>query len=266
MIEASRFARVAACATFAATLMLPATPVLAEKLEGVPEAAQVGDIVFSMDRKGKDIGHHSVTYTPLEDGRLQVDIAIAIKVKFAFITAYRYEHSNREIWSADGETLLSIETHTNNNGTNLSVSGKRDGDVFTVTAEDGTLYEIEGPVVPTSYWNAALLTPGSSILNTQKGVVTQVAFDMMGDSAVGMPSGTKLAANLYEAKGELRDIFVDYAQDGRCWIGLEFFPPKQDVKISYALEQYFPTARPDLAKYAPIAPCLAGAPNLGDNA
>lgn len=266
MIEASRFAKAAVCVAFASGLTLPAAPAFADKLDGVPQAAEKGDIVFSMDRKGKDIGYHSVTYTPLDDGRLQVDIAIAIKVKFAFITAYRYEHSNREIWSEDGTTLLSIETETNNNGTNVSMSGERDGDVFKVTAEDGTAYEIEGPVMPTSYWNAALLEGGASVLNTQKGTVTEVVFDKIRDSEVAMPGGSALGANLYEAKGELRDIFVDYAANGQCWVGLEFFPPKQDVKISYALEQYFPAKRPDLEEYAPIAPCLGGAVEAGDNA
>lgn len=256
-MEANRFAKGAFIGAFAATGLMVGTPAFAERLDGVYDDAKIGDIVFSMDRKGKTIGNHSVRYTPLEDGTLQVDVTIAIKVKFAFITAYRYEHRNTEIWSADGETLLAIDVETNNNGTNIKISGQREGDVFLMTDEDGVTREIEGSVMPTSYWNAGVLNADAVILNTQKGVVEDAYFDPKSASVALMPSGPQLAAQLYEVKGsKLNRIFVDYTERSRCWVGLEFFPPKQDVKISYTLTSHFETKRPELEAYDSLAACM----------
>ncbi|MEM1020792.1 MAG: DUF6134 family protein [Pseudomonadota bacterium] len=243
---------------FAATTLassLVAAPALAKKIKGAVEQSRQGDIVFAMDRKGDEIGHHSVTYTPLEDGRLQVDVAITIKVKFAFIVAYRYEHLNREIWSADGKTLLSIESETFNNGKNISISGKRTDAGFAMIDEDGTEYLIEGDIAPTSYWNALLLEADSAVLNTQKGKVADVAFINQDKSDVVAPDGTAVTTALYESQGELERIYVDYTPDNACWVGLEFFPPKQDVEITYRLTSYFAAQRPDLAAYPRLDAC-----------
>lgn len=249
-----RFSKIGAAVV--AAFFLATTPALADKLEGLFDDAQSGDIVFDLIRKGSRIGHHSVRYTPLDDGRLQVDVAIGIKVKFAFITAYRYEHRNREIWSSDGQTLLSIETQTYNNGEELSVSGALKDGVFTVTDANGNTASLEGLVVPTSYWNAAILSGDAQILNTQKGVPADVTFDLQETKQAPLPAAATVSADLFLSKGELQNVFVDYAQQGQCWVGLEFLPPKQEVKISYELKAYFPQARPDLSAYAPIAPCL----------
>ncbi|MEO0411124.1 MAG: DUF6134 family protein [Pseudomonadota bacterium] len=227
----------------------------ADKIDGVVAQSRAGDIVFAMDRKGSEIGHHSISYTPLDDGRLQVDVAITIKVKFAFITAYRYEHRNREIWSADGQTLLSIETQTHNNGKDIAVSGRRDGDLFVMTDEDGQTYTIEGPIAPTSYWTPLLLDEGVSILNTQKGKVTDVRFSPGQDSSVALPSGDAAQTTIYESEGELSGIFAEYSPENRCFVGLEFLPPKQDVMISYRLESYFTQKRSDLNAFPRLDAC-----------
>lgn len=256
-MQASRFAKAAFCSAFAAPLFMASAPAYADRLDGVFEDAARGDIVFTMDRKGKNIGNHSIRYTPLENGTLQVDVTIGIKVKFAFITAYRYEHRNREIWSADGKTLLAIDVETNNNGKNITISGKRDGDVFRMTDEEGVTRDLEGPIMPTSYWNAGILSADAAILNTQKGVLEDAFFDLQGDKMAPLPDGPQLAAELYEVKGtKLNNIFVDYTSANKCWVGLEFFPPKQDVKISYSLTSFFAEKRPELKAFKSIAACM----------
>lgn len=256
-MEASRFAKAAFGGAFAATFVMSSAPAYADNLKGVFDDAAKGDIVFTMDRKGKNIGSHSIRYTPLDDGTLQVDVTIGIKVKFAFITAYRYEHRNREIWSADGETLLAIDVETNNNGKSITISGKRDGEVFRMTDEDGITRDLEGPVMPTSYWNAGILSADAVVLNTQKGVVEDAFFDLKDQKLSPIPNGPQLAAELYEVKGDkLNNIFVDYTSADKCWVGLEFFPPKQDVKISYTLTSYFEEKRPELKAFPPIAACM----------
>ena len=54
---------------------------------------------FAVDRNGSPIGHHTLRFS--RDGeRLSVDIDILLEVKLAFITLYRYRHTNRELWEA----------------------------------------------------------------------------------------------------------------------------------------------------------------------
>ena len=49
---------------------------------------------FAVDRNGSPIGHHTLRFR--RDGeRLTVDIDILLEVKLAFITLYRYHHTNR---------------------------------------------------------------------------------------------------------------------------------------------------------------------------
>lgn len=242
-------------ATVAALFFAGTSAAYADKIDGVVAQSRTGDIVFAMDRKGSEIGNHSISYTPLDDGRLQVDVAITIKVKFAFITAYRYEHRNREIWSADGKTLLSIESQTYNNGTDISISGKRDGDVFVMTDEDGLEYTIEGPIAATSYWNPNLLAEGVTVLNTQKGKVTDVVFNSIKDGSVALPTGSQAPTTVYESAGKLTGIFAEYSPQDKCFIGLEFLPPKQDVMISYRLESYFAETREDLGAFPRLDAC-----------
>ncbi|MEM9878370.1 MAG: DUF6134 family protein [Pseudomonadota bacterium] len=222
----------------------------------VPEAARQGDIVFAMERKGKTIGAHSVRFTALDDGRLQVDVNIAIKVKFAFITAYRYEHHNQEIWSADGKTLLSVRSQTYDNGKTYSVRGDHTDDGFVVIDQNGDTADADNPVMPTSYWNAGLLAPGVAVLNTQKGSFDDIVFQRRAPGEAAMPNGARQAADVFEATGKLNNVFVNYARGGQCWVGLDFYPPKQKVKISYRLKTYFAQPRADLARYQSLAPCL----------
>jgi len=253
---AQRFAAAATTLVAAITLSMSSPQAFAAWLDDVSEDARSGDLVFKMYRKGKDIGYHSTRFTALDDGRLQVDTNIYMKVKFAFIVAFRYEHRNREIWSADGQTLLAMDTQTNNNGNTVTVTGVRNGDTFDVTDQDGNSYQVDGPVMPTSYWNAGLLEPGVSILNTQKGTIEEATFTKRTENSIELPNGAAQDVEMFEAEGNIKNVFVDYAQEGQCWIGLEFFPPRQDVKISYDLESYFSQPRADLKAFEPLAPCV----------
>jgi hypothetical protein len=55
-----------------------------------------GTYAFTVFRDGDPIGTHTLTARH-EGGDLVLDIAVDIKVKVAFITAYRYEQTRREV-------------------------------------------------------------------------------------------------------------------------------------------------------------------------
>lgn len=207
--------------------VLTATPVSAAQLE------------FDMLRKGKDIGDHSITYS-LTDEHLIVDVNIKIKVKFAFITAFKYVHENREIWTRDGSQLLSIETKTNDNGRKFTVNGRQVEGGFEVRAGD-TTYMAEPGITPTSYWHPR--TPQMQVLlNTQKGELAQV--ELVGEEG------------RYAIGGDIQDVNLTYDANG-CLTGLDFMPPKNKVPIFYEIKTaYEGSALAELAAHPLLGPCI----------
>ena len=62
-----------------------------------------------------------------QDGpRLAVDIDIELEVRLAFITVYRYRHTNRELW--DDGRLMGFTSRTDDNRTLHRVEARRVGD------------------------------------------------------------------------------------------------------------------------------------------
>jgi len=116
---------------------------------GRASGAGSGDLRFDVLRNGSEIGYHVLSFN--QDGdRLTVDIDIELRVRVAFITAYRYEHRNREQWEA-GE-LLGFRSRTNDNGTRHSVEVERDGDQLIIRGSEGRI-ESPGSALPTTYWH-----------------------------------------------------------------------------------------------------------------
>lgn len=211
--------------------------ILAAVLVATPASA--AQLEFDMLRKGKDIGDHSITYS-LTDEHLIVDVSIKIKVKFAFITAFKYVHHNREIWTRDGAELLSIDTKTNDNGRKFEVTGRRVDDGFEITI-DGAVYMTGPDITPTSYWHPRTPQMGT-LLNTQKGELAQV--ELSGGNG------------RYAIGGDIRDVNLTYDASG-CLVGLDFMPPKNKVPIFYEIKTAYEGSEvADLAAHPLIGPCF----------
>ena len=94
--------------------------------------AEQRQLEFRVTLDGSPIGYHR--YAIEADGaRERIVSEASFDVRFLFFTAFRYRHTNREIW--DGECLLQLESRTRINGRTLSVSGRQDGDYLVV--DDG---------------------------------------------------------------------------------------------------------------------------------
>ena len=173
------------------------------------------DIPFRVDMGGAPIGSHTVRFE--EHGEdLHVFIDIQLKVGLAFITLYRYEHSNHEIWR-DGR-LVSIETETNDDGEAFSVRGEAVEGGFRVTGAEGEIL-LPAEVAPTSYWTADMLD-APAFLDTQRGVAASLSIAPVGDERVELPSGERLAACRVQFSGDL-DLDAWYDADGR-WVKMAF--------------------------------------------
>ena len=171
------------------------------------------EIRFDVERDGKPIGQHVVTFTRTGDG-VQVDSRADVQVDLLFLTAYRLRYHARELWTA-GE-LKFIEASTNDNGDYTHVQAVRDAAGLVISSPEGT-YTAPG-ILPTSHWNAALLK-GGSLLNTLTGELDEVEVFYQGFDTVVTRKGA-LRARHYLYSGDLNGE-IWYDEEGR-WVKLRF--------------------------------------------
>lgn len=162
----------------------------------------------------KPIGSHRFTLVK-EGERLRLESTARFDVRFLFFNAYRYRHSNREIW--DGSCLESIETDTTVNGDDTRVVGQRRDSGFLLDVA-GTEKTIEGCVMTFAYWDPSILER-SQLLNAQTGDYLDVQI------TGGLPDtvevrGRQVAAERFRISARNMQIDVWYSADKK-WLGLE---------------------------------------------
>jgi hypothetical protein len=216
---------------FAALLVLLAAPAGAlgpvmGPIPGTPGVPPSGALNFTVRKSGADIGEYAVRFAE-RDGALVVDIEANIRVRFAFVTVYRYTQRTREIWR-DG-TLQSLDSDVDDNGTPYKISAaQRDGRLVV----DGHTEQLDlAPgALPLSYWNYRLMRE-SRAFDLQWGSLADIEVAARGPEtrAVG---GAVVPARRYNMKGfEIKrgerqekpwlDVDTWYAPDGRL-IGMSF--------------------------------------------
>lgn len=191
--------------------------------EGIPPA---GKLVFNVMRGGNTIGTHTLEFR--QDGdRAVVDIAIDLQVKLGFIPVFNYRHRATEVW--DGQGFLSLESTTNDNGDDLSLTMRREGDQIEV---DGTRFtgEVDAGVIPSTYWNP-LLIDKSKIVSSQSGAPFDIEIVEEGRETVTV-AGEPVEATRYRLRGEI-DVFLWYDDQNR-WVKCAFTARGEEV--SYELE------------------------------
>lgn len=185
-----------------------------------PAADPAVDLAFDVLRKDQPMGRHTISVR--RDGAdIIADIVIDLKIKFAFITVFEYEHRNREVWRDN--RLVSIETTTNNDGKQFRIAGRAEAAGFRVTTGDGVERVFASDVLPTSYWHPR--TPqATQLLNTQTGELAEV-------SITPLPAGrADDGGRQYVVSGDL-DLNLWYS-DG-CLRKLNFRAPGDDSLIDY---------------------------------
>lgn len=115
-------------------------------------------ITYRIERNGQDIGRHQVVVTDDGNGHFNVDIQFKIRVKFAFITAFKMDHKAHEVWTKDGD-LLDLEAFTDRKSGNFEVSvlPQPEGYIVSVNGEENL---IEEELTPTSFTFPAPLFTG----------------------------------------------------------------------------------------------------------
>lgn len=208
----SRICRAAAATLVAATLV--ATALVATTASIGPAQAAERPIYFDVWREGSLIGSHRIDFTRQGD-ELRVDIAIELKVDFAYITVFRYQHRNREIWR-DGR-LLAMQSTTDDDGDRARVSLEARGGELAV---EGTKFAgtVPGNLLPTTYWREDSIRAGR-LVSSQDGRIFEVTVTPLGEEDV-LSEGRLVKARHYSMRGDL-DLDLWYDADGQ-WVRLTF--------------------------------------------
>ena len=169
---------------------------------------------FSVLLDGSPIGYHRFELMSRES-ELEVRSEASFDVRFLFINAFRYRHSNRELW--EGECLRVIESSTRQNGEEFAVSGERLPEGLKIEA-NGRSDRLDGCVMTFAYWNPRFLEQ-SRLLHPQTGEYMSVDVQPLGREELTV-RGETITASAYHVKARNVDITVFYSDDNE-WLGLE---------------------------------------------
>jgi hypothetical protein len=199
----SRIAAVTAILILLACLVQPA--------QGYSDAKEWNFRVYLGDSA---IGHHRFRLDR-EDGYTKLTTEAEFKVRFLFITAYRYQHSNAETWQ--GECLEEIRSRTDANGRILQVRGERAPDGFRIEAPEQR-DPIAGCVKTFAYWNAGILQE-DALLNPQTGELAPVTVELVAEENIRV-RGADVPARKYRLLTDDLSLDVWYSNDSE-WLALE---------------------------------------------
>ena len=181
-------------------------------------------IAFDVLRESSSIGSHVLGFRRDGDDLL-VDIDIALEVRFAFITFFRYRHRNRERWRND--RLISLNSETDDDGKAHWVRAEARGDGLRVESGEGS-YTAPADTLPTSYWNPRTVEQ-RQLLDSQHGRLLSVEVQPRGEDNLLLPMGLK-SARQYRVAGDLK-LDLWYGPRGE-WLKLAFEAKGADIEYS----------------------------------
>lgn len=170
---------------------------------------------FEVRLDDRPIGHHE--FRVERNGDVQrIESKADFDVKILFFNAYRYRHSNVEVWR-DG-CLERIEASTDANGKPYEVRGTADGKSFVVETNGGA-ERLPACVHTFAYWHADLLDQ-TRLLNAQNGNYEQVDLKAAGNDVIRVGS-VDITAKRYDLIVKDNPIALWYAESDGRWLALE---------------------------------------------
>ena len=175
-----------------------------------------------------EIGYHN--FRVVDDGdTYHLTTEAEFKVRFLFITAYKYLHSNSEKWQ--GGCLAEITSQTDANGQAFAVSGTRTDAGLSVRS-GSTETRLPGCVKTFAYWNPDILDE-PRLMNSQTGEFLDVEIEPVAQEVLTI-RGEDTAAQRYRLLAKNMELDVWYS-DEREWLALES-TVKGGRKLRYQLQ------------------------------
>lgn len=168
--------------------------------------------VFVDDRL---IGEHTFELKSAEE-QLILTTKARFEVKILFFTAFRYDHSNTEIW--DDRGLVRIDSVTDSNGDQYRVLGERGREAFSLTTQGGE-QALPSEIMTFAYWNPAILE-ARQLLNSQTGEFLEVDVTEQGVEEIPFAEAT-IEARRYDLRLEQGPITLWYGKEDQRWTALE---------------------------------------------
>ena len=158
----------AAAPTRAAVETQPAVPTRAATQAQAVVPAQTGPQIdkmrFTITRNDEPIGTQAIEINRA-GAETSVSVATDLSVKVMFVTAYRFEQTEKERW-VNGK-LVGLTSATNANGERHEVQVTANATGLDVKA-DGKVSRVDQNIMPASFWNPELLAR-PTLLDTQAG-------------------------------------------------------------------------------------------------
>ena len=169
---------------------------------------------FSVLLDGSPIGYHN--FRVIDDaGYRKVKSEASFDVKFLFINAFRYRHTNTERWA--DECLQEIDAFTNSNGKRFEISGEKAEGGFVLESAE-TQRELPECVMTFAYWNPSFLDQ-QRLLNPQSGEYLEVDVDELEPESIEV-RGQSMQARVYSVTAKEMQLKLWYSADDE-WLGLE---------------------------------------------
>jgi len=183
---------------------------------------------FNVILNDEVIGQHRFEVFERENTRY-VAIAANFDVRVLFFSAYRYHHSNYEVWQDN--CLHSIRSSTDDNGDKEFVNGDKQDGVLQLQTDSGQT-TLNGCVRTFAYWDPAILQ-SHALLNSQTGELLPVKVKPLGIKTIQV-RGKPVKAKHYRIGTAKFSIELWYSLQQQ-WLALESTTPNGAV-LRYQLQ------------------------------
>jgi hypothetical protein len=168
---------------------------------------QPPDQSFGIFRDGSRIGSRTTRFRHDGDD-LVVETATDIKVKIAFITAYKRTERQKEVWR--GGRLMALTSTMDIDGDEYRVELARGTNGLETVGEKRGITIPEG-ALPATYWNPATAS-ATALIDIKQGNVLKIETRRLGQEPIPV-RGVDIQAMKYELTGD-RNLTLWYGPDG----------------------------------------------------
>ena len=176
-------------------LALTATAALAE---------DAGEYTFTVLKDGAPVGEHRFAFD--RDGnRIEIEEQTDIEVRLAMFPVYEFQHERREVW-LNGRALA-IDASTNDNGEQLDITVRPDGDGYVRTV-NGRVDKFDGATEILTFWRPDLFDH-HAYFSVIEDKTMDVSFEYLGKDVMKV-DGERMPVDHYRMVGdEERELWFD---------------------------------------------------------
>ena len=154
-----------------------------------PQGMKINYDVLLDDNK---IGEHKI-YVHKAGNEVNIEHAIDLKAKVAFITVYQLKHHSTEVWLDEGPRkarLVRYHGKSTENGNDIEVSGQATPDGFVVEGPGGSVTAPKDVGTTDSFW-VSVSTTHPKVLDNVKGTLVTAAVHNEGNEVLDGKSAQK---------------------------------------------------------------------------